>query len=150
MWAEFNQATPRRAISALLLTAAAIGLAGCAAIAPKTPEDVVRERAEQRWAALVGSDFDKAWTYTQPGYRAVMKQRDYYKQFGAGGQWKAAQIHDVTCEAERCKVHIRLTTKVLVPPFTGQEINGYIDEVWIRDEGQWWYYQGLGTSGSSK
>ena len=143
MWAEFDQALPRRTIGAVLLATAALGLASCAVLAPKTPEQVVRERAEQRWAALVSGDFDKAWTYTQPGYRAMIKQRDYYRQFGGGGQWKAAQINDVTCEAERCTVKLRLTTKVLVPPFTGQEIIGAIDETWIRDEGQWWYYSGL-------
>ena len=143
MRAEFDQALPRRAIGAVLLATAVLGLASCAVLAPKTPEQVVRERAGQRWAALVDGDFDKAWTYTQPGYRAVIRQRDYYKQFGAGGQWKSAQVTDATCEAERCTVKLRLTTKVLVPPFTGQELVGVIDEVWIRDEGQWWYYSGL-------
>jgi len=143
MWAEFNQAVSRRALGASLLAAAAIGLAGCAALTPKTPEQVVQERAEQRWAAMIKGDFDTAWTYTQPGYRAVVKQRDYGKGLGAGGRWKGVQIHEVTCEAERCKVRLRLTSEVLTPPFKGQELNGYIDEVWVRDEGQWWFYQSL-------
>jgi len=143
MWAEFNRAMSRRAIGAALLAAAAIGVAGCAALTPKTPEELVHDRAEQRWAALIAGDFDTAWTYTQPGYRAVIKQRDYAKRFGGAGQWKGVQIHEVTCEAERCKVHIRLTTKVMLPNFFGQEVNGYMDEVWVRDEGQWWYYQAL-------
>jgi len=143
MWAEFKRAVSRRAIGAALLAAAAIGVAGCAALTPKTPEEIVHERAEQRWAALIGGDFDTAWTYTQPGYRAVIKQRDYAKSFGGAGQWKGVQVHEVTCEAERCKVHIRLTTKVMLPNFFGQEVSGYLDEVWVRDEGQWWFYQSL-------
>ena len=146
VWAELDQAAPRRTIGAVLLATAALGLASCAVLAPKAPEQVVRERAEQRWAALVGGDFDKAWTYTQPGYRAVVKQRDYYKQFGSGGQWKSAQVNDATCQAERCTVKIHLTTKVLVPPFTGQQLIGDFDEVWIREDGQWWFYQGLKTT----
>ncbi|MCL1960274.1 MAG: hypothetical protein FWG56_00500 [Desulfovibrionaceae bacterium] len=144
MFSQLTEFTaPRRAFGAALLAAAALGLAGCAALMPKTPEQVVRERAEQRWAALIDGDFDKAWTYTQPGYRAVVKQRDYHKRFGGAGQWMGVQIHDVTCEAERCKVRIRLTTKVMIPSFMGKEVSGYMDESWVRDEGQWWYYQSL-------
>ena len=39
---------PRRAALAALLGAAALALAGCAALQPKTPEQVVAERVEQR------------------------------------------------------------------------------------------------------
>ena len=135
--------TPRRAALAALLGAAALALAGCAALPPKTPEQQVQQRAEARWAALVAGDFDKAWTYTQPGYRAIVQQKDYRKRFNSAGQWRGAQIHQATCEAERCTVRIRLTTRVIVPPFAGQDIVGAIDEQWVREDGQWWFCQAL-------
>ena len=134
---------PTRRALVPLLAAGVLALAGRAALTPKTPEQVVAERAEARWAALIDGDFDKAWTYTQPGYRAVVKQKDYRKQFGSGGQWVGVQVHGVTCEAERCTVHLRLTTRVLVPPRPNREIAGYLQEEWVREEGQWWYYQAL-------
>lgn len=131
----------RRVFMAAALLGAAAALAGCAALQPKTAEETVRQLAEERWDALIKGDFDKAWTYTQPAYRAVVKQTDYRKRFNAAGQWRGAQVHDATCEAERCKVRIRLTTRVLTPPFQGQELVGGIDETWVREEGRWWYYQ---------
>ena len=90
--------------------AALLALAACAGLQPKTPEDVVRERSEARWDALIKRDFDKAGEYTQPAYRALVGQKDYYKRFGGAGQWKGVQIHEVTCEPERCTVRLRLTT----------------------------------------
>ncbi|NZA01491.1 hypothetical protein H0I39_06435 [Ottowia beijingensis] len=69
--------------------------------------------------------------------------KDYRKRFNSAGQWRGAQIHQATCEAERCTVRIRLTTRVIVPPFAGQDIVGAIDEQWVREDGQWWFYQAL-------
>ena len=50
-------------------------------------------------------------------------------------------MHEVKCEAERCTVRVRVAAKVLAPPFTGQEVVTYVEEVWVRDEGQWWFFQ---------
>ena len=130
----------RRAL-APLLAAGVLALAGCAAFTPKTPEQVVTERVEARWDALIHRNFEKAWEYTQPAYRALVAQKDYSKQFGAAGQWKGVQVHQVTCEPERCTVRLRVAAKVQAPPFTGQELVTYLEEVWVRDEGQWWYFQ---------
>ena len=127
----------RRAALALLTT---LALAGCASIG-RTPEEVVTERVEKRWDALIAGNFEKAWEFTQPAYRGVVKAADYHKQFGIGGKWRGVQVHSVTCEAERCNVRIRLTTKMNVPPFQGKEVTGFIEEVWLREDGQWWYYQ---------
>ena len=138
-----NRPSPLRAALAALLATATLALAACAGLQPKTPEDVVRERSEARWDALIKRDFDKAWEYTQPAYRALVGQKDYYKRFGGAGQWKGVQIHEVTCEPERCTVRLRLTSTLNVPRFRGQELTGYIDETWVRADGQWWFYQAL-------
>jgi hypothetical protein len=131
----------RRTALASLVVAGALALAGCAALQPKTPEEIVTQRVEARWDALIKGDFPAAWAYTQPAYRAIVKQADYAKTFGAGGQWRGVQVHQVSCEAERCTVRIRLTTRVTLPPFRGQELTGALDETWVREDGNWWYYQ---------
>ena len=140
---QANPVSPfrRRTALASLVVAGALALAGCAALQPKTPEEIVTQRVEARWDALIKGDFPKAWTYTQPAYRAIVKQADYAKTFGAGGQWRGVQVHQVSCEAERCTVRIRLTTRVTLPPFRGQELTGALDETWVREDGNWWYYQ---------
>jgi len=141
MFSVFRQAVP--AARLLLLAAAALWLAGCAALSPKTPEQAVSERCQQRWEALLSGDFDKAWTYTQPGYRAIIKQRDYYKRFGGAGQWKGMRVYAAHCQADRCTIRVALTSTATAPPFIGREITGGVDETWVREDGQWWFYQSL-------
>ena len=140
---QANPVSPfrRRTALASLVVAGALALAGCAALQPKTPEEIVTQRVEARWDALIKGDFPAAWAYTQPAYRAIVKQADYAKTFGAGGQWRGVQVHQVSCEAERCTVRIRLTTRVTLPPFRGQELTGALDETWVREDGNWWYYR---------
>ena len=48
-------------------------LAGCAALQPQTPEQIVEQRVEARWNALMKGDFEQAWTFTQPGFRALRR-----------------------------------------------------------------------------
>jgi len=128
-----------RAAGALLLAAFALWLSGCVGLTPATPEEIVSQRSQERWAAMIAGDFEKAWTYAQPGFRAEVKQADYRKRFGDGGQWKDAQVINTTCEVDRCTVRLRLVTVLSLPGFKGQELRGGIDEVWVREDGQWWF-----------
>ena len=76
----------RRAMLAAAVVAAA-SMAGCASLSTKTPEQEVAELAQQRWDLLVNGDFDKAYQFTQPGYRALASVDDYKKRFGGAGRW---------------------------------------------------------------
>jgi len=114
--------------------------AGCRRVgADWLRRDITQDTRGDRHPAC--RDFDKAWTYTQPAYRAIVKQADYRKSFGVAGQWRGVQVHGVECEAERCKARIRLTTRVLIPDFKRQDVVGIVDETWVRVDGSWWYYQ---------
>ena len=41
--------------------------------APKTPEQIVVERAEARWQHLIKQDFAGAYAYLTPAYRDVVR-----------------------------------------------------------------------------
>ena len=141
MMMEFFKPATRRAC--LGMVAIMVALSGCASMQAKTPEEQVSKLAEQRWDALIKRDFDAAYGYAQPGFRAVVTRDAYKKRFGDALQWKAVQIHEATCEVERCTVRIRLTSINMVPNFSKQipEVTGYFDETWIRDDGKWWFYE---------
>jgi len=140
---------PRRAAlraAAGALAVAALVTAGCAAFQPETPEEIVTRRAQERWQALIKGDFDKAYSYTQPGYRAVVSPENYAKTLSAGrGMWKEVQIFKTECEADRCTVNLQLTSKNVVPRFARAipELKGFLNETWIKDQGQWWFYQAI-------
>ncbi|MDR2990616.1 MAG: hypothetical protein LBU72_01545 [Burkholderiaceae bacterium] len=143
---RFTQAPIRSAatrVTAGVLVAAALVTAGCAAFKTETAEDVVNRRVQERWQALIKGDFPKAYSYIQPGYRAVVSEKNYAKTFGSGGAWKSVEIFKTQCEPERCTVRLRLTSQNLVPQFARAipELKGFVDETWIKDQGQWWYYQ---------
>lgn len=133
------RATTAAALAALLV------LAGCASMSTKTPEEQVQALAEQRWALMIKRDFGRAYQFTQPAYRAVNTPDAYASRFGSAATWKSVQVHEVTCEPERCTVRIRLTTANMVPNFAKSlpELVSYFDETWVRDEGRWWFYQPL-------
>ena len=123
----------------------ALLVSACATVAPSTPEDIVRQRAEARWTALTKQDFPKAYEYMTPSYRAVVSSEQFRGQYGVSGQWTNAIIHSVSCEAESCEVSVRVTTKVNVPQMAGRipEITTYMSEKWVREDGQWWRYEAI-------
>src|SRR4051812_42141290 len=80
--------SPTRLLAAALAAAA---LAGCASL-DKAPELVVRERATQRWSALVAEDFEKAYTYMPPSYRAATPFERYKNSFKGAIKWVGAEV----------------------------------------------------------
>ena len=133
----------RRAALVLGGWLAALALGGCASVAPKSPEEQVTERAEAHWKALIAGDFAKAYGYLVPSYRAIVSSADYERRFGAAGRWTNAIVHSVECEAEACKARVRITSRLLIPQFATRinEVNSYVDETWVREDGQWWKFQ---------
>ena len=57
--------------STLMLCAGVVLLTACASFKPKTPEEIVKERATARWQAMIPRDFAKAYTFLAPSYRKI-------------------------------------------------------------------------------
>jgi hypothetical protein len=99
---------------------------------------IVRERAEARWQALIKDDIAAAYSYLTPATREVVSL-DQYKAKVARGTFRDVKIDDIKCEAELCKVSLRLT-------FDRPRVKGMVtalEETWIIERGQFWYvYRG--------
>ncbi len=116
-----------------------VALAGCASLAPVTPEQSVTSRANLRWQALIGADIDKAYGLMSPAYRAVTTVQAYRATFGSAVQWKTAEATKVTCEADKCTALIKIEAK----PIAGRSslpLITYFEETWIREANQWWFF----------
>ena len=112
----------------------AVLVGGCAAVAPKAPEDVVKQLSQARWEALLKGDTKTAYGYLSPGSRAVLKEADYdasiRKDF-----WKAARVDKVDCErGERCEVQLTIEYE-----FQRMRTKTPLRETWIREGSDWWY-----------
>ena len=119
---------------------AALLLAGCASVT-KSPEMLVRERATALWQVKLAGDYDAAYTFMPPSYRAITTLASYKKSFGAAVKLIAAEVEQVKCESpDKCVTTTKIEAKALlqrasVPPI----VTGY-DEIWVRENGQWWLF----------
>jgi len=137
-------------ISRRWLRSAAVGIfvvvaAGCASIGAgsRPAEQVVLERAQARWNALVDRDFAAAYTYLTAGYRAVVPLAAYRRQTTGPAQWEGAKAHSAKCEAARCIVAVEITFRIGLPGHADRVQSSFVDETWVLEDGQWFKYEAL-------
>ena len=126
-----------------LAVIALLALAGCASLSPKTPEEVVRTRAQARWNALLAGEWEKAYALMSPSYRAVVEQKRFAGQFGGTLSWVAAEVVGVACEQDRCTAQMKVKFRPIVKGKPGPALENHFDETWIREDEQWWMFQKL-------
>ena len=120
----------------VVFVVAVAGLGGCAALDSRPPEEVVKERAQQRWNALVQSDFKTAYQYLSPGSRAVTSLEGYASGLRAGF-WKAATVDKVLCgNPDSCDAVLTIEYE-----FRGSRIKTPLKETWIKEGSSWWFVQ---------
>lgn len=133
-----------RFLGLLAAAVASAALAGCAAFAPASPEERVRERAQARWDALLSGDIERAYAFLSPGSRGVVSLSRYRMSIGASASWKSAKVHSVACpQADRCKVTMLVAYTPVLPRSRVAIIETSVDETWLFEEGQWWLPHGL-------
>ena len=118
------------------ITVGLIGLvtASCAALETRSPEEVVKQRAQTRWNALVQGDVKAAYEYFSPGSRETMPLADFASGIRLGF-WKAVTVDKVECGApDRCDV-----ASTIEYDHRGMRIKTPHRETWIRDGTNWWF-----------
>jgi len=129
---------------------AAVGIfvavaAGCASIGAgsRPAEQVVLERAQARWNALVERDWNAAYPYLTPAYRAVVPLKRYGNQFTGPVQWESAKAQSAACEEKRCTVKVEITFRALLPGHMDRVSSTYLDETWVLEDGEWYKFEAL-------
>ena len=136
--------------SVLVLFALILGvnLVGCGTIDPMQTTGVaenkvdavtqlVSDRAQQRWNALLEQNMDVAYQFISPAGRSLMSLKDYRPRVNAGF-WRGARGKEAICAAETCELTVLVDMLVENVKFTNP-----IKETWILDAGKWWFvYQG--------
>jgi hypothetical protein len=114
---------------------------GCAG-APASKEDIVKQRAEQRWEAIFERDYAAAYEFYSPGYKSKYSAVDMEISLRVQKvRWISADYVDHSCEEKTCRVRFDLGYRVAAPVpgvdvFTGWD---RIEERWIYTGGEWWY-----------
>lgn len=120
---------------------------GCAGLGgAQSDENRVQERAQARWNARLAGDWETAYSYASPAYRAAFDLKAFTTRFGKGvANWTSAQVKSVHCQETTCDVvmHITYTTPLFnATPYQKKPdvISTDLDERWVKEEGQWWIY----------
>lgn len=115
-------------------------LAGCSSLPTSEvgrPEDVVKQRAAERWALLLQGKLDEAYEYLSPGSRDVMSVRQYKARIRPG-RWKSAEVAQVGCSESVCQVTVDVEY-IYVGREGKTEMTTGLKETWIKEGGSWWH-----------
>ena len=120
-------------------------LAGCASLQPKTDEEQVAIRAQERQDALIVGDYKSAYKFFSPGYRETHTLEHYIGKKGGAVKRESASIRSVECEENLCAVAIDLYYRYqgiiginIKPSATpNHRVN---KEKWIKVGNRWWLY----------
>jgi hypothetical protein len=100
-------------------------------------EKLVMSRAQQRWDALMQGELNQAYTFISPAGRAKLQAQDYRTRVNTG-HFRKAVVQEAACQADSCEVKVSLDYVVGTLP-----LNQILLEIWILDEGKWWFvYRG--------
>ncbi len=136
-----NHHTFSRRLGVIALALGTLALAGCAALAPSTPEQIVKKRAAQYWQARIAGKYEQAYQLSTPSYRKLKTAEQFRMQFGAGVSVQAAEVASVVCEPQKCTAKMKISATPSLPGLKLGTIPLYMDEVWLLEDGQWWIYQ---------
>ena len=117
-------------------------VSGCASIVEQNPEEAVRQRVNERWAALIEGRLETAYTYESPEYRELTPFTDYRKTIRGVGSWKKIDIETIDCGDNKCVATIRIYATINVGMgFEAVDSDARAKENWIHHStsGQWYH-----------
>jgi len=133
-------ASLRRAVLAATLVGAGMWLSGCASVTPQTPEQLVTQRAAERWKLMMADKFEASYEYTAPSYRALTDFKAYRLKYGAADYWLNAEVSKVTCSSDTsCTAVMQISMKNLTAIRRPPTLTNAVDETWVNEGGRWYY-----------
>lgn len=143
-----------RAAACAATVAAALLMSGCAAL--RAPDDIskatpdwleaqkplIAERAEARWKALIAGDFDTAYRFFSPEYRAVFSLQQFRAKFGTAVVWNFARAKSVKYDDSNV-AHVLIQVEYEAPVGL-QSVKGVREmaEKWLYStESEWYIYE---------
>ncbi|MBN9425506.1 MAG: hypothetical protein J0H09_03265 [Burkholderiales bacterium] len=103
----------------------------------------IGQRAIERYQAMIGLDFRKAYGYITPAYREKMSYENHLRARPPLAKYLDAKLLKVDCVSnEACDVDIEFTTDAVkgIKGAVPWKVTRVITERWVLVDGQWWYY----------
>jgi hypothetical protein len=113
-----------------------VAVAGCASnpLASRSIQEIVKEKAQAKWDAMVKSDFARAYEFMSPAGKSVTTAAAYANSLKPGF-WVGAKVYEVTCpSAELCDVEMLIDYT-----YAGRKMSTTLREKWVKQDSDWWY-----------
>jgi hypothetical protein len=96
--------------------------------------------AQARWDLLVSGHPARAWDLLSPGARELQTREEYAALVGNRPvRWMGAEVSSAKCDGDSCTVNVKVRYKAEIPQSSAGPIESvaYLDERWIRSDGEW-------------
>ncbi len=127
----------RPATTAVVLGGVLVSMLASCGSAPKAsevpPEKAVKQRAQERWDALIAGDVPKVYGYMSPAAREAMTLEAFRGSVRLGF-FQRAEVVKVECQPEVCDVQLQVAYV-----YRGSSIVTPVRESWIRSGDGWWH-----------
>jgi uncharacterized protein YchJ len=135
-----DEAMIRRYASVVFLVLIAVFVAGCT---KGKPEDILQQRVNERWQALIARDYQAAYALETPAFRAAYDLQAFRRRLGGLVEWSQAEVKEVALSDEKDTAQVTvLASYTATTPFgagDAYENTKPFEEQWIYLEGQWWH-----------
>jgi len=105
-------------------------------------EAQLKERVLARWQALIKRDFEVAYSFETPAYRAIYTPRQFMGQQGGQVGWRAAKVKEIRYDDPNVAwVLVEITFQFAEAGENGQvrDMTQDLNEIWLRKDEQWWH-----------
>jgi len=100
----------------------------------------LKQRVVARWDALIQKDFAAAYSYNSPAYRRLYSIDAFKRNFGNKVVWRRIDVVGVNFQGDdAATVGINLFVVYHDAQSGSLDMATYIQESWVRVDGQWWY-----------
>jgi len=125
------------------LTVVLAGMLMVACSGDQPPQQLVKERSEAKWQALIQGDLKAAYPLYSQAFRDTTPFKHFEHRIRGVGLWSKATVKSVECSSEeRCSVlvDVAVVTKMrgLDEPLESSTI---IEETWLKEGilGRWYF-----------
>ncbi len=122
----------------LLLATTALLLMACGDDRP--PEEIVKQRALERWAIREQGKVDGLYEFLSPAKRQTVTKATYETQLDAGIKYFDVEVRKVTCEQDKgvCRVTLYVGFE-MVNRYGKNKAGTVLKEKWVKEDKQWWF-----------
>jgi len=115
-----------------------------AVVAPAADEAALKERVQARWQALIERNFDAAYLFETPAYRAIYAPSQFQSKINGSLEWRTIDVKQIDYDGpDVARIQLEVAYRYAEPEKGGPvyDLTQTIWENWLRKDGQWWHQQ---------